>query len=164
MRRILLVRPPVLLVFAMVLSILVSCDPNRLFEENYKIPNHLWNKDQSVEFISVVEDTLQVQNIYINIRNTGNYRYSNLYLYITTTAPSGQWIKDTLNIQLADSKGKWLGSGLGDIFFSRKLYKSYIRFPLKGDYKFSIQHGMRVDDLDGIRDVGIRIEKTTVGE
>jgi len=150
---------PECLFFILMLITLISCDRNRVFEENMEIPKQMWNKNDQVEFLPVINDTLSVQNIYINIRNTGKYAYSNLFLFITTVSPAGKWIKDTLEIQLADSKGKWLGSGIGDIFFSRKLFKSYVRFPMTGVYKFSIQQGMRTDNLKGIRDVGIRIEK-----
>ena len=152
---------PVSQVFIIVL-LLTSCDQSRLYEENFEIPGHMWNKNNSVEFSPIIEDTLSAQNIYVNIRNSGNYAFSNLFLFVTTMSPNRQWIKDTIEIQLANSKGKWLGSGIGDLFFSRKLYKFYVRFPMKGVYKFSVQQGMRVDDLKGIHDVGIRIEKAGI--
>jgi gliding motility-associated lipoprotein GldH len=39
-------------------------------------------------------------------------------------------------------------------------YKSNVFFPLKGTYRFSIRHGMRVEDLNGVYDFGLRIERT----
>jgi hypothetical protein len=30
---------------------------------------------------------------------------------------------------------------------------------LKGTYEFSIQHGMRIENLKGVYDIGLRIEK-----
>lgn len=136
-----------------------ACDKNLFFEVNKEIPDQQWSMNQEIQFLPNITDTNTVFNIFLNIRNTGNYPNSNLYLFVTTTAPSGQWIKDTVNIQLADQKGKWLGSGIGDIFFSRKLFKKNVRFPATGVYKFSIRQGMRMDELKGIRDVGLRIEK-----
>ena len=32
-------------------------------------------------------------------------------------------------------------------------------FPVKGTYQFKIQHGMRIEDLKGVYDFGLRIEK-----
>jgi gliding motility-associated lipoprotein GldH len=39
------------------------------------------------------------------------------------------------------------------------MYRSNVFFPNSGDYKISIQQGMRVNVLEGISDVGLRVEK-----
>ena len=89
----------------------------------------------------------------------GGYSYSNIFLFVTTTSPGGQWIKDTLEMPLANSRGKWLGSGIGDLYFIRQLFKYNVRFPTSGVYTFKIVQGMRDTDLKGIRDIGLRLEK-----
>ena len=43
-----------------------------------------------------------------------------------------------------------------------KPYKSNVYFPRNGTYKFKIQHGMRVEDLKGIYDIGMKIEKIRI--
>ena len=60
---------------------------------------------------------------------------------------------------LADEKGAWQGSGIGDIWDNQLPIKKGVKFPLKGTYKFDFFHGMRFDDLPGIMEVGLRIEK-----
>ncbi len=149
-----------LLVIAGLLLFTVSCDSKRVFEANVEIPDQSWNKDKAVVFSPLITDTINIQNVYINVRNTSSYQFNNLFLFITTTSPAGQWIRDTLEIPLADSRGKWMGSGIGDIFFNRKAFKKKIRFPMEGKYTFEIRHGMRPADLKGIRDIGLRIEKS----
>jgi gliding motility-associated lipoprotein GldH len=66
---------------------------------------------------------------------------------------------DTLDCILADEKGKWLGSGIGDIYDNQIPFKRNVRFPLPGTYSFEIQQGTRKDDIPLIMDVGLRIEK-----
>jgi len=78
---------------------------------------------------------------------------------VTTTSPDGKKLTDTLQYNLADDKGKRYGKGFGDIRELNLPYKSNIFFPVKGTYQFKIQHGMRVEDLKGVYDLGIRIEK-----
>jgi gliding motility-associated lipoprotein GldH len=156
----LIIRVSALLTLVSLLLFVVSCDSNRVFEANVEIPDQNWNKDKAVVFSPVIADTLSVQNVYINVRNTSSYPFNNIFLFITTTSPTGQWIRDTLEISLADSRGKWLGSGIGDIFFNRKAFKKKIRFPAEGIYTFEILQGMRSADLKGIRDIGLRIEKS----
>ncbi|NOY38455.1 MAG: gliding motility lipoprotein GldH [Chlorobi bacterium] len=136
-----------------------SCDHSRLFEENKTLERSRWNKNEQLRFSVVVKDTTSHYNIFFNIRNEGNYPYSNLYLFSNVSSPAGVSITDTLDIALADSHGKWYGSGLGDLYFLQVSYKSDIRFPLTGVYTFNVSQGMRVNVLEGIRNFGIRVEK-----
>jgi gliding motility-associated lipoprotein GldH len=139
--------------------VLVSCDPGRVYEKNIRIPDGIWTRNYPVRFEVIVEDTITPHNLYINIRNTGMYPFSNLYLFVTTAAPSGHTIKDTVQIILADEKGKWLGNGLGDIWDNQRLYKEHVRFAQKGKYVFEYEQAMRLERLPFILDVGLRVEK-----
>lgn len=149
---------PLVLIFTGL--ILTSCDPSRVYEENMKVPDQEWNKSEAMLFSPEISDSALVYNVLVNVRNTGSYSYSNLFLFITTTSPGGQWIKDTLEIPLSNSRGKWLGSGIGDLYFNRQLFKYNVRFPYSGVYSFEIVQGMRDTELKGIRDIGLRVEKS----
>ena len=139
--------------------IFLSCDPDRVYEKNIRIPDGIWDRNNPVYFEVIVQDTITPYNLYINIRNTGLYPFSNLYLFITTTAPSGHSVKDTVEIILADEKGKWLGEGLGDIWDLQRLYKQNVRFAQKGLYMFEYEQAMRMEKLPFILDAGLRVEK-----
>ena len=136
-----------------------SCDPSRVFEDNIRIPDGVWEQDNIIRFDLMVEDTISAYNLYVNVRNTSLYPMSNLYLFITTTAPSGHSILDTVEVILADERGKWLGSGLGDIWDLQQAYKQNIRFAQSGKYAFEYEQAMRVERLPFILDVGLRVEK-----
>jgi gliding motility-associated lipoprotein GldH len=107
-----------------------------------------------------ITDTANNFNILFTIRNSSSYPFRNIFLFVTTTSPAGASITDTLEYMLADEKGNWYGKGIGDIHELTVQYKSNIYFPEKGIYSFKVQHGMRVEDLSGIYDFGIRIVKT----
>ncbi|UCG28683.1 MAG: gliding motility lipoprotein GldH [Bacteroidales bacterium] len=143
----------------LILVLLTSCDPNRVFEENKTIPDHTWKWDNVLNFNVEIADTVNPHNIFVNIRNGGQYQYSNLYLFIKTISPSGQWIRDTVECILADEKGRWLGNGLGDIYEIRIPYKINVRFPYTGIYTFEFEQAMRIEDLNHIFDVGLRVER-----
>jgi gliding motility-associated lipoprotein GldH len=68
-------------------------------------------------------------------------------------------VKDTIEVILADNRGKWLGSGLGDIWDLQQIYKENIRFAQQGRYTFEYQQAMRTEKLPFILDVGLRVEK-----
>ena len=71
-----------------------------------------------------------------------------------------EYMLEYLQYYLADDKGRWYGKGFGDIHELKLPYRSNVFFPLKGEYTFTVQHGMRKEDLKGVYDIGIRIEKT----
>ncbi len=141
------------------LLLLSACDNKRIFEENKNIPDNNWAASNIVKFDVEIKDPSTPANFYINVRNADGYPYSNLFLFIKTTFPSGKSSTDTLNCILADDQGKWLGKGLGDIYDNQILFKRNVRFPLAGNYTFEIQQGTRSDNIPLIMDVGLRIEK-----
>jgi gliding motility-associated lipoprotein GldH len=143
-----------------IMVVMVGCNINSLYEGAVDITNGKWDKSQIAKFDFAVKDTINGYDIRINIRNTNEYSFSNLYMFLTTITPSGKLKRDTLEMTLADDKGKWLGTGLGGIWASETLYQKNIRFPQSGTYRIEITQAMRNDVLEGIRDVSLRVEKT----
>jgi len=138
---------------------LASCNGNLLFTDETVMPDNTWTLFNNPEFTWTVADTIQRTDIFFTIRNGSQYPFRNIFLFVTTLSPDGKSITDTLEYFLADEKGKWLGTGFGDIRELKLPYRQNVYFPSKGTYLFSIQHGMREADLRGIYDVGLRIEK-----
>ena len=142
-----------------VITLLSSCDGSRVYEKNLKIPDYNWDQQHVLSFLADVKDTSGYHTIYLNVRNSGSYRFSNLFVFINTRLPQGQLQRDTVECILASPDGQWLGDGLGDIWDNRILFKEHVRFPQPGEYRFDLIQAMRVNPLPGIMDVGIRIEK-----
>lgn len=143
----------------MAVTLLIACDHKMVFEAYRKIDGSGWNKDSIIIFNFNIEDTINGHNLYINIRNKGNYPNSNIWLFLSINSPEGTNLTDTVEFTLAEPSGKWRGSGLGDLFDNQFAYRSNVFFPYKGEYIFSIQQGMRNNVLKGIRDVGFRVER-----
>jgi len=148
-----------LLLIGCLLFILAACDNSRVFDQYKPIPKSGWNKDSLVVFSVPVTDTVQNHNMYINVRNDVDYPYSNLWLFVDIIQPGGKALKDTFELSLADPAGKWLGEGMGGVKTRKVIYRRNVYFPVSGTYKIELQQGMRKDNLKGIRDIGIRIEK-----
>ena len=142
-----------------VLVFLNSCDTNKVYEKNIEIEKGIWDNQKKAVFEVNITDTLAVQNIYINVRNTELYQYRNLYFFIKTSSPDGYCLVDTFECFLADLNGKWLGDGMGDIWDNKILYKRNILFPKPGIYTFELEQAMRHRYLPFIMEVGLRIEK-----
>ncbi len=140
-------------------ALISSCDSKVVFEKYKPIPGQKWNKDSLVVIDVPVNDTLQNHNILIDIRNNVTYNYSNLWLFIEIVQPDGEAMKDTFELTLANPSGKWLGEGFGSIKTRQVIFLRNVYFPVSGEYKFKFQQGMREKTLEGIHDVGLRIEK-----
>ena len=145
--------------FILVSAGFFSCDMNRVYEQNVDIPGQSWNRDSTLFFNVDIEDTLSAHSILLNIRHNSNYPKQNLYLFINTVAPSGFSIRDTFELMLANEKGIWYGSGLGDIYDFQAPFKQNVRFPHAGTYRFELEQAMRYNLLPEIRTVGLRIER-----
>lgn len=137
--------------------LLVACDTKRYYENNLPIKNEVWNVNDKPFFEVEVEDTLQLFNFYINLRNNSSYEYSNIYLFLNTYFPNGEQSRDTIECMLADARGYWLGKGT-EIIEHQILFKRGVRFPMSGVYRFEFEQAMRKDELEDILDVGLRIE------
>lgn len=139
--------------------VLSGCIHPAVYDENMDITQNKWNADALATFSVNITDTVSVHHVYISVRNTTDYPYSNLYLFVETHAPSGAMLRDTVEYFLAHDNGQWVGKGFGALRDNQFPYKRYIRFPESGIYTFSLQQGMRTQNLAGIASVGIRIEK-----
>ncbi|MEO9076652.1 MAG: gliding motility lipoprotein GldH [Gelidibacter sp.] len=147
--------------------LVLSCDSNQIFDEYKSVPNQ-WNKDTLISFTVTPPDSTKFYNLFINVRNTNDYKFSNLFLIAEMNFPHGKTIKDTLEYQMAKPDGAFIGEGFTDVKENKLWYKEGVKFDEIGEYNITIQHAMRnngevngVDDLKGITDVGFRIEPAT---
>ena len=147
------------LFFGLLLTLFFGCDKNRIFEEYKEISTEGWHKDSLMVFTIPVTDTLQNYNLYLNVRNNINFNYSNLWLFVEINQPGEIAVTDTFEVSLAAPSGEWLGEGFGGIKTRQVVYRSGVYFPITGDYIINIQQGMREELLEGITDVGFRVEK-----
>lgn len=141
--------------------LMTSCSSNVVFTDSVAMKDNVWSLTDMPVFRIPVTDTISGNDIFFTLRTGSAYPFRNIFLFVTTTSPEGQSITDTLEYQLADEKGRWYGKGLGDINELRLPYKSNIFFPSAGTFQIRIQHGMRVEDLRGVYDFGLRVEKRT---
>ena len=134
-----------------------------MFDE-YKSVGNAWHKDSIVTFNLPELDSTKRYNLFVNLRATNAYKFNNLFLIVALEMPNGFTKVDTLEYQMADPDGTLLGDGFSDIKESKLFYKENVRFRSK--YKVSIKQAVRengkvpgVKALDGITEVGFRIEK-----
>jgi gliding motility-associated lipoprotein GldH len=128
------------------------------YSESLAVDSSGWSSSDTLKFDLSISDSTTRFNSHIDLSHTGSYPFSNLYLFIDIAYPNSKHRIDTVECVLADNRGRWYGSGLGDIVNHRIEYLNDIAFPLSGDYEVAITHGMRSEPLEEITDLGLRLE------
>ncbi len=141
------------------LILLYGCGDDYFYAKSNTISEQKWTEDATKGFNFSIEDTTATFNFLINLRNTTDYEFRNLYLFMNTIYPDQTTSRDTLELILAAPSGKWLGKGRGFYRDNLFLFKKGVNLPLKGNYRIEFIQAMRKDTLQGIDEIGLRIKK-----
>ncbi len=150
---------------------ITSCSDSHVYNSYKTISDGAWHKDSVVNFQFNPIDTISKNKVFINLRNNSNYAYSNLFLIVGIDFPNNYKVVDTLEYEMADVEGRFLGDGLTDLKENKLEFKTNVVFPVTGTYQISIQQAMRksgeiegVELLKGVTDVGLQIEKMNTND
>ncbi len=137
---------------------LQGCDKNVYYAVEKDVDETGWNMNDPVDFEVDFEDTLQVYDFFIDVRNSVHYNKANTFFFIHTTFPDGSVAYDTLECPLADVEGHWYGHRTGRYVDSRFVFQRHVIIPHAGRYHFQLYHAMRDTNLVGLKSVGLHIE------
>lgn len=151
------------LLFAL-FTALAGCLPAPYFQKEEPIPQNAWTYNYKPTFTFDITDTAVIYQTFLLIRHTQAYPYSNLWMWVNIKMPGDSIMKkERVNIMLAETNGKWLGRGMGEIWEQRlpvRFADSSINFSKKGTYQISLEQDMRINPLPEVLHVGLRVEKT----
>src|SRR6185312_5010763 len=134
-------------------------DPKAVTDQNTPVPNHNWTYTGKIGYAVKIDDETIPYNLYMNLRVTADYKYSNLFVLITETGPNKKPKITRYELKLAGKDGEWLGSGSGNLYSYQVPFRTNFKFPAKGVYHFTIEQNMRDNPLHEVSDVGLRVEK-----
>lgn len=140
-----------------IFTLFIQCDSPHFHQEQVATGNN-WGKNAPANFQFEVKDTTGKYDFYLLTRNSTEYPYSNLYLFTQFTTPKGDVYTDTLQYYLAFQDGEWVGTG-GSLKELYLLYREKISIKDTGTYKLSVWHGMREEQLVGIEDISLIVDK-----
>ncbi len=139
-------------------------DPRALLDQNTQISNRNWAYTNKLKFTVNITDANTPYNLYLNLRVTGNYKYSNMFVIVHQTHAANASAKPgtRYEVRLANPDGEWLGDGSGNMYSYQTPFKLNYKFPAPGTYTFQLEQNMRDNPLREVSDVGIRVEKAVV--
>jgi len=141
----------------LILSGLGACKDQPLIDQNETISERRWFREQEAEFVVKVDDPSTTYDLFLNIRNSIDFQFSDLYLQIQQKNPDSSRIQYTVKIEMTNGEGMWVGKGSGSIYSQQVRFLKKYQFPDSGIYIFKIKQNMRANPVEGIHDVGIRI-------
>ena len=140
--------------------LLTACNEHTVYHSYQSLPNKGWGKSDTLSFQVPITDSVPTTlRLFAEVRNSIEYPYHDLHLFISQNLQdSTVWRTDTIAFRLADSTGRWTGHGWGSIYQSETFITS-VRPLHPANYTIKIMSGMKNEKLQGLSDVGIRIEK-----
>lgn len=138
--------------------LLASCGKEKvIFEKKYDIKNSQWRYADTLDFSFEIKDTTAIYDIVLGIEHTPQYPMQNLYTHIYTKFPSGERIKQLLNIDLADNAGKWEGKCDGSECDFEIPIQPNAFFNKTGNHIITLEQYMRTDSLAGINSITLKL-------
>jgi len=149
---------------AAALLVFTGCSEPPVFQADVPIADESWDRAFKPKFSFTINDSVSKHDVYIDVRHSGDYPFSSLYVFVDLEGPGGRAARDTVECLLSDPTGKWYGKGQGFIFADRYqahvLYKLGNRFPAAGEYTITLEQAMRTEKLPGVLDVGISVMRS----
>lgn len=134
-----------------------ACRPSAVFEKYEELPDEVWNRYHIVEFVAPIPDSGQYV-VKLCLRHTTDYGMANLWCFVSTRSHGQGQLSDTVNLKIAEPDGRWLGKGNSIKTLEQPINRNPVTLP-RGNVLFRIEQGMRMEEMAGIKDVGIKIEK-----
>jgi gliding motility-associated lipoprotein GldH len=144
----------------MVLAATGCANKSTVIDLNTPVPDHNWAYLNKFGFAVKIDDNTRPYKLYMNLRVTGDYKYSNLFVLITEVGPDKKAKTSRYELTLAGKDGEWLGKGTGNLYSYQLPFITNYKFPAKGLYQFYIEQNMRDNPLREVSDVGMRVESS----
>ncbi len=142
---------------------ILSCRPSPQFQQHYNIPDGQWSSSFQPSFQFNISDTAAAYQLFLLIRHTDAYPFSNLWMTMESRGPVDSGFKKLrVEVPLAAPSGQWLGRGMGEIWEQRVPINSLQMpafFPKPGLYTVRLTQDMRRDPLPEVLTIGLRVEK-----
>ena len=148
--------------FKLVFLVIVffSCQDRNRINQYKNFEEQKWHTDSIVKFNYFIDDSLANYIVKLNIRHSTEYEFQNLFLFVYDDLK-----KDTIEIFLADKRGRWIGKGMGDVREVEITLNKTKKYLSQDQKQFMIEQAMRYGEkeeimiLKNIIAVGLNIYK-----
>lgn len=136
-----------------------ACDRQIVYYSCRSLPIEGWRKEDTLRFEVVVPDSQTVYKLSVELRNRDNYPYQNIALSVCYDTPDSLSAPaDSLLFTLTDAQGHWNGRGLNNLY-TYQWDAGDVPIGKSGTYLFKLSPLFPDELLEGVNDVGIRLDR-----
>jgi len=147
------------IIIALVSVLLLSaCQEQPYFQQSFSFKNNTWARKNSPSFKVEIKDTSKAYNFILTFRNSTNYAYSNVWVYLNSKSPDKAYAREPFEIKITDEKGRWLGKKTGSILENRLVFRNR-KLAKPGIYTFVFEQGITKKVVYNVLDLGLEIEE-----
>ncbi len=137
--------------------LILGCSSDPTYEKTYGFSNGQWAQNVKPSFTVEIQNTTKEYDFTLTLRTTTEYKYSNLWIYMSTTTPDGQKAREPFEIKITNPDGTWAGKKTGTVV-ENSIYFRKRKLPQTGKYIFQIEQGITNSIVDEVLDIGLLIE------
>lgn len=146
------------LFFMTLLFLFASCNETAFYQKSFGFKNNMWSQDVKPKFEVEFQDTTKIYDFVLTLRTTTDYKYSNLWIFLNSTPPVGESVREPYEIKTTFPDGSWIGKETGTIVEHQLVFKRR-RLPYKGKYKFVVEQAITEKTVDEVLDISLRVEE-----
>jgi len=146
------------LLLVTILFFFASCEDRAYYQKSFGFKNNMWSQDVKPKFEVDFQDTTQLYDFVLTLRTTTDYKYSNLWIFLNSTPPVGESVREPYEIKTTFPDGSWVGKETGTIVEHQLVFKRR-RLPFKGKYKFVVEQAITEKTIDEVLDISLRVEE-----
>ena len=139
---------------------LFSCGPDYILDEEKEITNQAWTYGDSLSFNVDISNPTEIYNLYLDVEHSTEYGYQNMYIRLHSIFPDGKRVTEKVSVELMAKGGRWKGDCNSEECEYRMSIHEGATFKQAGNYRFVIEQFMRKNPLEGVQNLGLKIEET----
>lgn len=141
------------------IAFFAACEKSYFFTQTTSIPNHAWSYDLQPEYTVKIADTQVPYDLLLHLTHSVDYPYQNIYLKFHATDPKDSTATTLVPINFANKGGVWFGDCDREWCTLTVPLQQNLQFGKAGNYRFKLEQYMRTENLEGIKDIGIRLAR-----
>jgi gliding motility-associated lipoprotein GldH len=135
----------------------ISCKNDYIFNSAVTFETG-WHKDTSAVFNVYIPDTSKVMDFILTFKHLEDYGFCNLWIFASTENIEYNTLqKDTIELFMSYDDGRWFGKKKGKYRYISTYFKHDVKVSHPGNYIFQFRQGMRVDNIEEIKEVSFKI-------
>lgn len=133
--------------FFLIIFFFFSCG-NIDYQKHHTFEKNTWHTDSLLEFNYNSLDTNYTYDVVLQLRHNVYYEFQNLFIFILESDK-----QDTVEFTVADKRGRWIGSGVGDVRKIELVYQKNKKLGHDFGFNFLIEQAMRYGDQSEIENL-----------